>query len=359
MMNQKHIEVPPFRMYYPSRESMTAEQGRFFDWWVTEWKVGRAVPVNGNLSYLYCYLYSVLSKDASEIVEELTRFRVAFRAEPNMSEACSSWISDAYVVLGDYGKALEEFPKPRLGSRASNATDSLLSLRLHLQLDVDGLSLLTLAGAKVTSFGRKHLGSIESYLNVHLAERHKHDPASLLADWSWDSHRNSYPVFSGSALFRGIPDMPAFSFSLNKRALAFAAEETRSAENAIRGEQGLPAVGEGWVSETELYYLLKAEFPDTQVIQHASPSWLGQQHLDVFFPEYGIALEYQGFQHDRPVEYFGGDAAFKQVRRRDASKKGKCTRNSVVLIEVRPGYDIAAVAKRIRNANSERAKNIL
>jgi hypothetical protein len=359
MMNQKHIEVPPFKMYYPSRESMTAEQGRFFDWWVTEWKAGRAIPVNGNISYLYCYLYSVLAKDPSVTVEELTRFRVAFHAEPDISEACSSWISDAYVTLGDYGKALEEFPEPRLGSRASNRTDSLLSLRLLLQLDVDALSLLTLAGPNVTAFGRKHLESIESYISVQLAERHKHYPASLLADWARDSHRHSYSVFGGSALSRGIQDVPAFSFSLNKRALAFAAQETRSAENAIRDEQGLPAVGEGWVSETELYYLLKAEFPDTQVIQHASPAWLGQQHLDVLLPEHGVAVEYQGSQHDRPVEYFGGNAAFKQVRRRDASKKRKCIRNAVVLIEVRPGYDIAAVAKGIRDTISQRTKNIL
>jgi hypothetical protein len=358
-MNQKDIEVPPFKMYFPSREGMTVEQGRFFDWWVAEWNAGRAIAVNGNISYLYCYLYSVLAKQTSEIIEELSRFRLAYQTEPSVSDYCSCWISDAYVILGDYGKALEEFPKPRLGSRASSNTDSLLSLRLLLGLDIDALSLLTLAGPAVSAFGRKQLESIESYISVQLAERHKHDPASLLADWARDSHRHSYSVFGGSALSRGIQDVPAFSFSLNKRALAFAAQETRSAENAIRDEQGLPAVGEGWVSETELYYLLKAEFPDTQVIQHASPAWLGQQHLDVFFPEHSVAVEYQGSQHDRPVEYFGGDTAFKQVRRRDASKKRKCTRNAVALIEVRPGYDIAAVAKGIRNAISQRAKNIL
>ena len=356
-MNQKVIEVPPFKMYYPSRESMTAAQARFFDWWAKEWKAGRAIPVNGNISYLYCYLYSVLSKAPHEIVEELIRFRPAFQGEPGISEACSSWISDAYVVLGDYAKALEEFPKPRLGSRASNRTDSLLSLRLLLDLDIDALSVLTLAGPNVTTFGRKHLESIESYLSIQLAERHKHDSVSLLESWARDSHRYTYFVFGGSVQSTGLRNVPAFSFSLNKRALAFAAQETRSAENAIRDEQGLPAVGEGWVSETELYYLLKTEFPNTQVIQHACPSWLGQQHLDVFFPEYGVAIEYQGTQHDRPVEYFGGYDAFQRSRRRDAAKKRKCARNGIVLVEVRPGYDIAAVAKRIWDATSQRPDN--
>jgi hypothetical protein len=344
------MEIPPFKMYYASRESMNSEQTRFFNQWVKEWKSGNAIPVNGNISYLYCYLYSLLANDPIEIIEEVTRLRLAYQAEPSVSDSCSCWISDAYVILGDYRKALAEFPKPRVGSRASSRTDSLLSLRLLLDLDVDALSLLTLAGPAVTAFGRKHLESIESYLGVQLAVRHKHDPASLLVDWARDSHRYGYTVFGGSALSRSLQHVTA---------LAFAAQETRSAENAIREEQGLPAVGEGWISETELYHLLKSEFPDTQVVQHASPAWLGQQHLDVFFPEHGIALEYQGSQHDRPVEYFGGDAAFKQVRRRDASKKRKCTRNAVVLIEVRPDYDIAAVAKGIRDAISQRAKNIL
>lgn len=357
-MNRKDIEVPPFKMYYPSREGMTSEQRLFFDQWLTEWKGGRPIPVNGNISYLYCYLYSVLEKHPSQVIEELRRLRVAYQTEPSVSDYCSCWISDAYVILGDYGKALEEFPKPRLGSRASSQTDSLLSLRLILGLDVDELSLLTLAGPAVTGFGRKHLESIESYLGVQLAVRRKHDPASLLVDWARDSHRYGYTVFGGSTLSRGLQEVTAFSFSLNQRALAFAAQETRSAENAIRDEQGLPAVGEGWVSETELYHLLKAEFPDIKVMQHASPAWLGQQHLDVFFPEHGIAVEYQGPQHDQPVEYFGGDAAFKQVRRRDASKKSKCIRNSVVLIEVRPGYDMAAVVKAIRDAMSQRTKSV-
>ena len=42
-------------------------------------------------------------------------------------------------------------------------------------------------------------------------------------------------------------------------------------------------VGEGWVSETKLFYLLQEKFPELEIVQHASPDWLGRQHLDIFF----------------------------------------------------------------------------
>ena len=57
---------------------------------------------------------------------------------------------------------------------------------------------------------------------------------------------------------------------------------------------------------TELYYKIKETFPNEKVVHHGKPSWLGQQHLDIYFPYKNIAIEYQGLQHQEPVEFFGG-----------------------------------------------------
>ena len=122
----------------------------------------------------------------------------------------------------------------------------------------------------------------------------------------------------------------------------------------------IPRIGEGWISETELYYKLQRAFPDSDVLHHASPKWLGRQHLDIFIPAYSVGVEFQGTQHDEPVNYFGGQEAFNAIKRRDARKKRNCKKNGVHLIEVRSGYDFNELIHLIRNLSisSESKKTI-
>lgn len=111
----------------------------------------------------------------------------------------------------------------------------------------------------------------------------------------------------------------------------------RGAENKVREEMGIPLVGEGWVSETELFYRIKLLFPDQEVIQHGQVRWLGKQHFDVWLPELLVAVEYQGVQHFSPLDHFGGLEGFEKTRKRDEKKRNLCLENGVRLIEIR--YD--------------------
>lgn len=107
-------------------------------------------------------------------------------------------------------------------------------------------------------------------------------------------------------------------------------EILREAENDLRENHGLPRIGEGWVSETQLYRLIQSVFPDA--IQHATPDWIKPQHFDVFIPSKGIAFEYQGKQHFEPIDFFGGQEAFEQTMKRDKLKVQKCKSNGIFLI---------------------------
>jgi hypothetical protein len=129
--------------------------------------------------------------------------------------------------------------------------------------------------------------------------------------------------------------------------LRFVGEITRDAENTVREEMGIPRVGEGWIAETELYYRLKEKLGDTTVVHHARPEWLCRQHLDIFVPKYSVALEFQGAQHDRPVEYFGGEKAFLATKHRDEQKRKLCLENGVRLLEVRPGYELGELVSTV------------
>jgi predicted nucleic acid-binding Zn-ribbon protein len=62
--------------------------------------------------------------------------------------------------------------------------------------------------------------------------------------------------------------------------------------------------------------------------------WLGRQSLDFYLPDYNIAIECQGKQHFEPVEYFGGEKAFKIQKERDKRKLKLCYDNNINLIYI-------------------------
>ncbi len=90
-----------------------------------------------------------------------------------------------------------------------------------------------------------------------------------------------------------------------------------------------------WVREAEMYGLIKKLFPEEIILREASPAWLGRQRLDVYLPALNLALEYQGEQHYKAVNAFGGEAALQRNLERDALKKSLCMENGLHLVEVR------------------------
>ena len=87
----------------------------------------------------------------------------------------------------------------------------------------------------------------------------------------------------------------------------------KEAENEVRKEMGIPLIGEGWIAETEVFYMVKDILSEYEVIHHARPKWLEGQEFDIYIPELKLAIEYMGEQHYKPVDYFGGEEAFKKV----------------------------------------------
>ncbi|MDC3347638.1 hypothetical protein OAW32_03555 [bacterium] len=105
----------------------------------------------------------------------------------------------------------------------------------------------------------------------------------------------------------------------------------RNAENLHRERQGIAKVGEGWVSQAELFNLIATRFPSAK--REYSPSWLGSQRIDIYIPSHKVAIEYQGLQHYEPVEFFGGPDGFKETVARDQLKAELCHENNVILYE--------------------------
>lgn len=79
-------------------------------------------------------------------------------------------------------------------------------------------------------------------------------------------------------------------------------------------------------------------FEDAQYQYRAK--WLGLQSLDIYIPSLNIGIEYQGQQHYKPVDYFGGKEKLNEQKERDLTKKKLCLKNGVKLLEWKYDTDI-------------------
>ena len=57
--------------------------------------------------------------------------------------------------------------------------------------------------------------------------------------------------------------------------------------------------------------------------------------FDFYLPEYNICIEYNGIQHYKPIEYFGGSEKFNYQLIRDKIKNDYCLKNNIHLIIIK------------------------
>ena len=85
-----------------------------------------------------------------------------------------------------------------------------------------------------------------------------------------------------------------------------------------------------WKNEVDLFAIVKKEYSDAQYQYHSK--WLGYQSLDIYIPSLKVGIEYQGEQHYRPINFFGGQEGYEKVVERDKRKYELCRKNNINLI---------------------------
>ena len=86
-----------------------------------------------------------------------------------------------------------------------------------------------------------------------------------------------------------------------------------------------------WKNEYKLYRLIKKHFAFS--VYQYKPRWLVPQSLDIYIPEINLGVEYQGEQHFKSIDFFGGDSGLEIRQKRDENKKIICEKNKVKLLE--------------------------
>ena len=124
-------------------------------------------------------------------------------------------------------------------------------------------------------------------------------------------------------------------------------------ENECRFDFNEKIIG-SFFNENLLFREIQKRFGNKyQIISQGSPEWLKPQRFDIYIPELNIAIEYQGEQHFRPVD-FGGKGKklakkqFEENLRRDINKLDRAIENKCEIIYVKPKYKIDDVFREIR-----------
>ena len=118
-------------------------------------------------------------------------------------------------------------------------------------------------------------------------------------------------------------------------------------ENNIRSQFGVPAIGDYWVSETIMYRIIKRIYPEQKVKRHYRPEWLDHLELDIYIPELKLGFEYQGIQHFKAVDHWGGEEKLIIQQEHDQRKIRLCNEHGVKLIHV--NYDDDLTEEFIRS----------
>ena len=383
------VEIPEWRAtWYARWDEVTPRHRTFYEYWKEHLEKGDFINIGDNVGYIFMYMKLVINqfkkdKNIENFRERFHRLQRAYGEKKDVQTLLGGWLLHAYLFLGDYAGAWNS--RKDMGYYDSlDISDVVFFDRQCGGVSIDGqavISILKSNTAILTEFGKEHQREIANIATSFLNSYHeKHDKNLIVSlherfasvSSSEEAKQSKYTKvfdlfdFPGPSIhsdneFSMGAIKPASEWDIHYSAVPQTIEAgikgvlrtvVRECENIVREEKGLPRVGEGWISETRLFKDLCVSFPNERVVHQARPAWLGQQHLDIYFPARNVAVEYQGAQHERPIEFFGGEEAFKKQQERDRRKRRLCEEHGCRLIYAYPGCDISDIERQIREGRA-------
>jgi hypothetical protein len=350
-----------------------------------QFEAGTALNIDGQYGYPVVMLHDLLSRwddDQPGAMAGMARIVDAYPRSSVRSEA-RQCLADMHYLREEWAEALNS----TVGS--SRSLVAFVGLTELLQPRAESWRIMTWGSPSITKAGLQNLDAVLDDLQAELDVFHDEHGVSLVGHFWRRLHADEplselaisleevvgpyYSVdriaelieygrslgrpymmtaFAGFGSYeRQIPAPWEWSnpFAFAGLFRAFFRQLFRASENRARESAGLPRVGEGLVSEIRLLRQLREAFPDERLDHQVRPWWLAPQSLDIVFRDRDIAIEYQGAQHSRPIEFFGGQTAFEKQQERDANKRWLCKAHGMQLIEVHPDYLLDDVVQEVRD----------
>ena len=380
-LKNSKIEIPYWRHSYifsfSALETATNEQKKFYNYFKTEFSNNRFIDLEENNNYIFVLFYDILNQYL-----ENRNFDELFKTYSLLNKYYPITSTYSYRIFIDILKGKKRFEEAwELEKKLSISYipkiweyQQLLNQNLF-----DSTIILRLSNYNhLTDFGQRNIKQIMPYIdqaftNYEQMLEHPYflnlffDDNLLYKKVNGEYSPNYYLKFYLSEteyeFYKSIDEEAenrnqknTFPHVVEKAIIDQLKIIIKEAEDLYRIDNGMPKIGEGWISETELFYKLKTRFKEHKVIHHGNPKWLGRQHLDIFFPKLNIGIEYQGLQHYEPIDFFGGIEAFLKSEERDLRKKELSIKNNCYLIYVRKDYDFEDLFNEIDMAIAERTK---
>ncbi len=359
-----------------------------------------------NLMYNKQHSHFHSKKHIEKDIRELSKLREIFCKNlntiefQNLHHFLCIWIADFYLIINDYNCAWQEIRKGRI---SLSHIYNIRSKCSETYLDGGDLIHLLRSETRISEIGKNYIDRIEILTSKYLEtfqsiyqenivkqilnqfefwnlteldfekikEYYKNEESfhfwktlylkESLSIYQTKEYNHVFFSGVGSTIDRDRDNsspsrsdfMPCIKLKVIPTFLQIAIEDEmkrilRDAENIVREEKKLPKVGEGWISETELFYKISCHYPNEKIINHGRPLWLGKQHLDIYFPKRNIGIEYHGIQHLQPIEYFGGVKGFENTQSRDKRKVELCLQNDCLLIPAYKGYSLENIINQIQ-----------
>ncbi|MBW3517894.1 hypothetical protein [Flavobacterium sp. NKUCC04_CG] len=376
----KHeISVPKWEMFYIYSYSElkigNSIQQKFYYEYKKNFFEQKYLDLEGNNNYVFLLLYDLL-ENYSDNIEILHNYLSILAKHYPIT---NSYINPVIIQkLEDIGKYDEAWGMLKQNNYISIETVMKFEEKLQKKL-IDGQLIVQLAGfTHLTEFGQKNINEIAKFAKLEYEKYEIENGNNFfqifikqtnnIRDYKsntyiLEDYKDYFLSISEYFHYKKIDEQQIKSNCVRK--IPHVVEKAiynqlrlilKKSEDSYRSALGLPKVGEGWISETELFYNISNYFIDIKVLHHASPSWLGRQHLDIYIPSLNIAIEYQGVQHYRPIDFFGGLAGYEKTVQRDKLKKELCEANNCYLMYVRAGYNLSKIIKTIENYKRQLGK---
>lgn len=169
------IEIPPFKQYYPSIDSLDQAQSKFYDYWKTEFEAGR--PRTADTSYIFIYIYQLFREFSEKKKSEVALMRLKSLSRLYSDQVglhVDGWLSDAYLAKGEFEEAYRLYSKHQQLYRIDN---QWLNLKYRLGKDLDAKDIRGIAktlGFQAGAVFKRHedevASMIEDYLNIERRE---------------------------------------------------------------------------------------------------------------------------------------------------------------------------------------------
>jgi hypothetical protein len=356
--------VPELNRYFSSENSTNDDKIPFDKAFEQSLRQGKVMDaswgkIEYNYGFFFRYLYKLLDnwdkRGFEDLYEYLLYVSELYSCDKKISDYCKMWAYDCLLALEKFEMYLEKTEPPVPFGTLTHQSNLRLNIQKHIGLEANPIDILLMAEGRKTKFIFSNQGIYRDKIKEVFSAYA--EPLggwfSILDNWLETHRLCEHYLFAGADINPPRLSFKIFSFHANDH-LAEIRSLSKDAENSARDLLGIPRVNEGWVSETQLFRLLEKTFPQTTVIHHGQPAWLGLQHFDIWFPYWNLAVEYHGPQHFQPVDFFGGKEGFEQNVRRDKRKRALARRHGIKLFVVTEEDDPENVINEINSILTKR-----